>query len=104
DDEAGCAHLLERRAGGCPESARVGRGADAATQWASAQQRSTAPMEEAQGHGIARQHPVRARVVERQQRLRAVAINDAADATVNSVECLIPGDPLELARAFCTDA
>jgi hypothetical protein len=36
--------------------------------------------------------------------LRAVAINDVADATVNSVERLIPGDSLELARAFCTNA
>ena len=104
DDELRQTHLLERRAGGCAESAGVGRAADAATQRAAAQQRGADFVKEAQRHGIARQHPVRAGVVERQQRLRAVAINDVADATVDSVERLIPGDPLELALAFCADA
>ena len=61
-------------------------------------------MKEAQRHRIACQHPMRAGIVERQERLRAVAIHDVADAAMNAVERLIPGDLLELARAFRTNA
>ena len=104
DDELRKTDLLERCTGGCAESAGVGRATDAATSRAAAQQRSADLVKEAQRHGITRQHPVRAGIVERQQRLRAVAIDDLAYATVNGVESLIPSDSLELGGTLFPDA
>jgi hypothetical protein len=60
-------------------------------------------MKEAQRHRIACQHPMGSGIIERQKRLRAITIDDLANATVNRVECLIPGDPLELTGPFCAD-
>jgi hypothetical protein len=103
DDELRETDLLERCAGCCAESAGVGGAADPAAQGTSAQQRGADPMKETQRHGITRQHPVRAGVVERQQRLRTVAADDLAYARVNGVQCLIPGDSLELVGTFLAD-
>ena len=61
-------------------------------------------MKEAQRHGIARQHPMRAGIVERQHRLRAVTTYDFADSTINSVECLFPRDSREFVSALWANA
>src|SRR3989304_8969 len=52
------------------------------------------PVEETQVHRAGREHPVRARVVERQDRLRAVRGDDRAQALVGQVGRGVPRDRL----------
>ena len=74
DDELRKVDLLQRRAGRRAEGAGIGLAAHAAAQRAAAEQRRPNPVEEAQRHRIACEHPVRAGVIERQHRLRAMAV------------------------------
>jgi hypothetical protein len=60
-------------------------------------------VEEAQRHRVAGQHAVRASVVEGQHGPGSITRNDLRDARVNQLECVVPGDPLEPARALRAD-
>ena len=104
DDELGEAHLLERRARAIAEGAGVGLGADAAAHRAAVQERGAEAVEETQRHRIRGKHALRSRVVERQHRLRSVALDDAADLRVDGIERFVPGDAREFAAAPVADA
>jgi hypothetical protein len=71
----------------------------AATEHAARAERVEDPQERAALH-----HPHRTEVVVRQQRLRAVAGDDQAEALGDQVECGLPGDALEPPLALRTDA
>src|SRR5438093_842881 len=92
--------LLGPDAGGGAERAQPRLGADAAAQWAPVEQRGAHAVEEAQVHRAAGQHAVRAAVVQRHHRLRAVLGDDRAHPRVDSVERLVPGDAHEAVLAL----
>ena len=56
-------------------------------------------MEKAQRHAVIGEHAVRAGIVERHHRLRAVALDHRGDARVHDVERLLPADARERAGA-----
>src|SRR5262249_58656740 len=80
----------------------LGRKAAAERLWV--EERRAELVKEAQVHGAAGEHAVRAGIVQRQDRLRAMFGDHGREALVNRVEGFVPGDRLETALASSADA
>src|SRR2546422_4626718 len=95
DDEPGVGDLLGPDAGDRAEGPHPRLGADSAAERSPIEQARAELVEEPKVHRAAREHAVRARVVERQDRLGAVRGDDRAEPRVDRVERLPPRDTLE---------
>ena len=103
-DEVRVAHLLGRHPGRGAVEARVGGAAHDPAELPPREQRCSELVEEPAVHRTPGQLAVRAGVVQRQHRLRAMPRDCARDALMDQVQCLVPGDRRERVATAPTHA
>ena len=98
-DQVGMLQLFRRHAGCGAEHAGIGRAADDPAKLTPRQEGCAELVKEAPVHGATSQLAMRPCIVERQHRLRAMLLYSLGEAGVDQIQCLVPGDRLELTSA-----